>query len=101
MLLNHSEVVWIGSTSNFADAKENILRLRPDTILVEETDEDASTLIIEILEASPCGGRVVSLNLNDNQLSVYHREERTLLHSGDLLQLILNDPKKMLEENCL
>jgi hypothetical protein len=91
LLLNHPEVEWVGSVSNFTDARDDILRLDPDTILVEKTDAGISTMIMEILELSPSGGRVVAMNLNNNQLCVYHREERTIAKANDLLGVVLSD----------
>jgi len=93
MLLQHPEVDWIGSTSNFTTAKQMALDLHPDVILIEEMENDNLNELIEILKSSPCGVRVVSLNMNDNQLSVYYREERTILLADDLLKLVLGTAK--------
>lgn len=91
LLLKHPEVAWVGSGSSLADAREDILRLGPDTIIIEETESSSAMAIMEIFKFSPFCGRIISLNLDNNQLRVYHREERTVAKADDLLEAILRD----------
>lgn len=90
LLLKHPEVEWVGATSDHAAVRGQIASLHPDTILVEvEEDQHASAETLEILEASSSEIRVIQLGLVDNQLTVYHREHRTVEQPSDLLRLIL------------
>lgn len=65
--------------------------LQPDTILVEEPEEHGANEALEILEASSWDVRVVSISLNNNRLSVFHREQKTVGQADDLLNLVLGE----------
>ncbi|MBI4772485.1 MAG: hypothetical protein HY784_19150 [Chloroflexi bacterium] len=89
LLLNQPGIEWVGATSECTAAHEQIASLQPDTILLEEKEgSGASAEAIEILETSSANVRVIRLSLADNQLSVYHREQRTVGQAEDLLHLI-------------
>jgi DNA-binding NarL/FixJ family response regulator len=94
LLLNHPEIEWVGATSDYKTALGDITNLQPDTILIEETEPAAISRVplrvMEILEACSWNSRVVELNLKDNELSIYHREKRTVGQAEDLLHLIQN-----------
>jgi DNA-binding NarL/FixJ family response regulator len=92
LLLNHPDVELVGATSDYGAAQREILGLQPDTVLVEEPGGSLRAEVMGILEASPWSVRVIGLSLEDNSLSVYHREQRTVAQSDDLLQLVLSDP---------
>jgi DNA-binding NarL/FixJ family response regulator len=88
LLLNHPDIEWVGATSDIAIAKDQVSRLRPDTILFEEVEGNVLAGMVELLEASPWHMRIFGLGLVDNQLRVYQREELTICQPEDLLQLI-------------
>ena len=90
ILLQHPEVEYVGSANNDEDAVQNILSAQPDTILAEEMEGQVSATLLDLFERSSFRGRLVSLNLIDNRLRVYRREEWTALHADDLLHLILH-----------
>jgi len=90
LLLQHPDVEWTGATSDRVAAQAQIVSLRPDTILIEEEEgSNAPAETLEILEASSADMRVIRLSLADNELRVYHREQRTVGQTEDLLHLIL------------
>lgn len=91
MLLNHPGVEWLGANTSCADAQPEILDLRPDTILVEESEADVSIEAMQILEACPWDVRVISLSLASNKLNVYHREQKMVGQDKDLLQVVLGE----------
>lgn len=94
LLLNHPEVEWVGETSDHQAAQEEIIKLKPDTILIEEVEEIEGSVPSEemqILETCHWDVRVIGLNLTNNKLSVYHREQRTVRQAEDLLRLILSN----------
>ncbi len=89
LLLNRPEVEWLGATSDYVTALDQIAYLRPDTILLEETvasNQSAETL--KILEAGAANIRVIRFGLDDNTLRVYHREQTIVVQAEDLLRLI-------------
>ncbi len=89
-LLVDPRIEWIGANSDHAAARAQVVSLRPDTILVEEADDDAvHANVIELLEAASSDSRVFRLSLAENQLSVFHREQRTVGEAGDLLRMVL------------
>jgi len=91
LLLQHPDVEWAGATSDRVVAQAQIMSLRPDTILIEEEEgSDASAEALEILAASSADMRVVRLSLADNELKIYHREQRTVGRAEDLLHLVQN-----------
>lgn len=90
ILLQHPEVEYVGAANSDEDAVQNILSVQPDTILVEETEGQVPATLLNLFERPTFRGRLVSLNLIDNRLCVYRREESTALHADDLLHLILH-----------
>jgi chemotaxis response regulator CheB len=91
LLLTHPDIEWLGATSDHSTALTQIEKLCPDTILLEEEEgSNASAEALEILEASSTNMRVIRLNLADNELKIYRREDRTVAQAEDLLHLIQN-----------
>lgn len=90
LLLKDPDVNLVGSASNLATAYEEILSLQPDTILMEAVEKPNSDDVVKLLETCPWSLRVVLISLNDNQLSMYHREQITVGKADDLLQLIIS-----------
>lgn len=90
LLLTLPEVDWVGATSDHAAALDQIRSLCPDTILIEaeEAGSNAPAETLEILEASSMNRRVFRLSLADNELKVYHREQKTVGQAEDLLRFI-------------
>ena len=91
LILNHPSVEWLGSTSDYAAARDQILRLRPNAVLVEEVEDGVPASALAVLEACNWDVRVIALSLTDNKLSVYHREHRIVGQAEDLLHLIQSD----------
>jgi DNA-binding NarL/FixJ family response regulator len=91
LLLNRPDIEWAGATSDYAAAKDAILSLRPDTVLVEEVGGQVPAEVKEVLEAIPWSVRIISLNLVDNKSMVYQRERRTIEQPEDLIRLIHGD----------
>ena len=90
LLLKHPDIEWVGATSDHAAARDQIVSLGPDTILIEvEEGRHTPAETLEILAASSSDMRVIQLGLVNNQLIVYHREHRTVGQAEDLLRLIL------------
>lgn len=91
-ILTQPEIEWVGATSDHTAAHDQIARLQPDTILIEEAEGDeVLDEMLAILEASSADVRVIRLSLADNELSMYQREQRTVAEAEDLLRLIRRD----------
>lgn len=92
LLLDDPSIDLVGAISDYAAAHKHIMKLQPDTIIVEEKEGDLSAEILAILRDSPLDARIIGLNLSDNQLFVYHRLRQTVGRAEDLLRLILDIP---------
>ena len=91
LLLNNPNIEVVGSTSDYASARKEITKHEPDMVLFEKTGAGIPTEVLEVLENSSWAVRVYGLSLDDNELSVYHRERQIMGQAGDLLRIIQND----------
>lgn len=89
--IRNSSVECVGAFQSIEEAYSQITKLHPDTILIEEIEDgDTSASVIELLEASSNDVRIFRLNMNNNELKIYHREEKIVMRADDLVQLIRN-----------
>jgi DNA-binding NarL/FixJ family response regulator len=87
--LRDSSIECIGAFQSIDEAYAQIEKLHPDTILIEEMEGgDTSTGVIELIEASSIYIRIFRLNMNNNELKIYHREQKVVLQAEDLVNLI-------------
>lgn len=91
-LLKHPEIDWVGANSDYSNARKEIKKLQPDTILVEETGGGENPEMLEIFENSPWDVNVIGLNLSDNRINIYHRAQQWVGKAEDLVRLIIHDP---------
>ena len=89
-LLGGAEVEIIGGSSDPVAGLEEITRLQPDVVIAEEDPSGARSETIEVLRAGPAEMLILGMNLTDNGLQVYRREQRTVVHPEDLLQILRN-----------
>jgi len=87
-LLGGAEVEIVGGSSDPAAGLEEIGRLQPDVVIAEEDPSGARTEAIEALRAGPAEMLILGMNLTDNGLQVYRREQRTVADPEDLLQIL-------------
>ncbi len=92
-LLNHSSIEIAGASSSYQAARAEIETLRPDVVIIEEMDDESTSQpeIFRLLDESRWVVKIVRLNLQDNNLWVYQREQKTIGQVEDLLKLILPD----------
>ncbi len=92
-LLNHPTIQIVGASSEHAATESHIRSLQPDTIILEETADAPITNIdiSRLLESSASALRVIRLSLEDNLLWIYHREQRIVQRTEDLVQLIQDE----------
>lgn len=89
LMLKHPDLVWLGSAQNMNTAREEILKMRPDTIVFERIKDDFPAALLELLEVDSREMRIIGLSLGDNEISLLHREQQTVAAAGDLLQYVL------------
>lgn len=89
LLLSGSSLEVVGSSSDHAQARDDIEQLSPDVVLIEtpEGSAESSDETITILQS---GSRVIRLSLADNDLSIYRRERRTVRDIADLIGVLTN-----------
>ena len=90
LLLKQAQVELVGSTSDHDAARTQIEAQAPDVVIIEQTDgeKQASLETISILQAGP---RVVRLSMDNNEISLYSREHRTVMQADDLANLIVGN----------
>lgn len=90
VLLDDPAVEVVGAASEFETVLASLESLKPDVIIVEETDDDTVIPIeaLEILRACSWGPRVIRLSLQDNELWVYYHERRSVGSAEDFLRLV-------------
>jgi AmiR/NasT family two-component response regulator len=89
LLLEHPGLTVVGVESDRTEAQTQVTHLKPDIIIIEETanGEPIDTDIIGLLDTSAWEPRIVRLSLQDNELRLYRREQRTIETREDLLTL--------------
>ena len=87
-LLGGTEVEVVGGNSDPTAGLEEIARMQPDVVIAEEGPSGAPTEAIEVLRAGPAEMLILGMNLTDNGLQVYRREQRTVADPEDLLQIL-------------
>ena len=90
-LLKHPDIKLVGATSNYAIVPADLLQKQPDTILIEDTGKHHREMIMEYLDTLPWAIKIILLGLMDKKLIVYHHEQRSMVQTDDLLQLILSE----------
>jgi AmiR/NasT family two-component response regulator len=89
LLLRHPGVQIIGVNPDYAIAQEEIVKLRPDILLVEDVKSNETTRIMKVFEACPWTMLVLLISMEDNQLNIYQHEKRTVVNTDDLLKWVL------------
>lgn len=89
MLLNHPDVEVVGNGNVLEQAALEIAGLKPNTILVEITNQHALLELLEILEHEKSQLQIIGMNMENNQATLFHRESRVVFHEDELLEIIL------------
>lgn len=90
-LLTHPNIKLVGATSDYAAVSAEIVSKRPNTILIEDTGMHHHEMVNEYLELIPWAIKIILLSFNDNKIVIYHHEQRTIVQTEDLPQLILSE----------
>lgn len=87
-LLRGAEIEIIGASHDPSAGLEEIRRMKPDVVIAEEGPSGSPSEAVEVLRAGPDEMLILGLNLSDNGLQVYRREQRTLADPEDLLEIL-------------
>lgn len=90
LLLKHPQIEWAGATSDYATARDQIIKQPADVVLVELINDNLPVDFLSLLEFSWCT-RVIALGLADNKLTLYHRKQSIVGKADELLDLLLLD----------
>jgi hypothetical protein len=90
-LLTHPNINLVGATSDYTAVSADIVRMKPNTILIEDTGMHHHEMVNEYLELIPWAIKIILLSFNDKKIVVYHHEQRTIVQTDDLRQLILSE----------
>ena len=90
-LLAHPEIEWVGETSDYEGIEEAVKQMRPDTVIFEEDEDRSSSQILAMPEIFPSVERIIGLNLNNNELRIYHHKVKIVGHTNDLIQSIIGN----------
>ena len=90
-LLRHPNIKLVGATSDYATISSEIIKTRPNAILIENTDKDHIEMVSKYLEKIPWAVKIILLGFKDNKLNVYQHEQRSMAQTEDLVQLIIGE----------
>lgn len=85
-LLDHPRIQVIGASANREEGRRAIESESPDVVIIENGSMNGETL--PILQS---GASIIQMNLENNQLNVYHYAQRTLRQADELFRLILEE----------
>ncbi len=89
LLLAHGGVDVLGMESDLDLARQKIDTLQPDVVLMELDGDVAPSWVPTDLTSSDAQQRMtIGMNLLDNHTLIWHRQEKTLLHGSDLVEMI-------------
>lgn len=90
-LLQHPEVEIVGSTCDYNTARDQILALRPDAVLIEETTGEETYSLLAHKQGISWNLRMFSLNMEDNHLRSLEVKLGEVEQADDLLKRILQE----------
>lgn len=90
-MLKHPDITWVGEVANFRAVSEEILKLKPDTILFERTETGIPDVVKEIMVVEANDVRMIGLSLDNNEISLFQREHQAVEEASDLLQIVLGE----------
>jgi DNA-binding NarL/FixJ family response regulator len=91
LLLNHPAIEIVGSGQDSETIWNEVINLRPDTVIVERTGEVGETAAShQAFRAWDSGTRIIRVGLENNIAQVCRCEQHTLEKAEDLLQLVLD-----------
>lgn len=92
LLLTHPSIEIVGLSDDYEIATKDVAEHKPDTVIIEDTEESAVTRIktSDIMNRFPETARIIRLSLKDNELWVYRHERQSITNIEDFLRIIRN-----------
>ena len=90
LLLTHPLIEIVGLSNDYETAEKEVSEHKPDTVIIEDTEESAVTRIksSEIMDLFPAAERIIRLSLKDNELWVYRHERQSITNIDEFLRII-------------
>ena len=88
-ILQHPELVWAGASHEDMELSPQLAAARPDIVLIEGDQPDNADRAAQILKNSRSPLRIIGLNMQDNEMTIYEVEQGTIHQTDDLIRLIL------------
>ena len=93
MIIKHPQIEWVGCKRDFTPALEEIKNLVPDTILVERSEQFTLAELIQGLEQGASELQIIGMSMENNTVTIYHRENYSMVQEDELLKIILSATK--------
>jgi hypothetical protein len=93
MILKHPQIECVGCEPDFGKALEEIKKLAPYTILVEHSEQFTLAELLLGLEQEESELQIIGMNMENNIVTRYHRENFSVVHEDELLKIILSATK--------
>jgi DNA-binding NarL/FixJ family response regulator len=87
-LLSDQGLDIVGESANHEIGRSEIARLKPEVVVLEENEPGSAGELVDLLQSGPSDVLILGLNLMDNELRVYQRQQRTVLRPSDLVDYI-------------
>ena len=79
----------VGREMDIDKALERLRELRPDVVIVDNSDAEAEfTPVVMCILRERLGTKVIGLNLQDNTICIYRGEQRVIKEVEDLVEAI-------------
>jgi len=86
----HPEIELVGATDNPDRVADDVSRLAPDVILLEETADDGPAINdVHSILSGQAPGRLITLRLDANGMYVWSRTWRQVVRPRDLVEAIV------------
>ncbi len=92
-LLQNWGVNVVGSTSDALAALDQIATLQPGVVIMEDSENPSKAEEQQTMAIINASAHLIRLNLNDNELKSYRREQHTVGKIEDLANLLMSDPQ--------
>jgi TorA maturation chaperone TorD len=92
LLMQQPGLEIVGRETNFEAALQKIYALQPDVVILDSKDMQSAptSIITSILKGAPCS-KIISLNLENDQVRVYLGEQRSARTIDDLLEVVYEE----------
>ena len=91
-------VVSISDEENFEALIVAVEKVHPDVVIIQQGDHSSNSYpLMKLIQDHP-GLRVITVNLNDNRMEVYSKQDILVKSASDLIAVIKTDPIKLAKQ---